>query len=75
VATFDDDPLLGPAGYVFQTPVHTKKHKSQAKTGRGRMRLASAQIRRVTRRRPEVMVTVTGNARGFRSLKEHLAKT
>ena len=73
MATFDDDPLLGPAGYVFQTPVQTKKPKSQAKDGRGRMRLASAQIRRVTRRRPEVMVKVTGSARGFRSLKEHLA--
>lgn len=37
------------------------------------MRLAGAQIGRVTRRVPEVMVKVTGSARGFRSLKEHLA--
>ncbi|HEV7122320.1 MAG TPA: relaxase/mobilization nuclease domain-containing protein [Rhodanobacter sp.] len=73
MARLDDDPLLGPAGYVFQTPVRSKKQKSQTKGGRGRMRLASAQIGRVTRRRPEVMVKVTGSARGFRSLKEHLA--
>lgn len=73
MARLDDDPLLGPAGYVFQTPVQSKKQKSQAKGGRGRMRLAGAQIGRVTRRRPEVMVKVTGSARGFRSLREHLA--
>jgi len=73
VARLDDDSLLGPAGYVFQTPVQSKKQKSQTKGGRGRMRLAGAQIGRVTRRRPEVMVKVTGSARGFRSLKEHLA--
>jgi len=73
VARLDDDPLLGPAGYVFQTPVQGKKQKSQTKSGRGRMRLAGTQIGRITRRRPEVMVKVTGSARGFCSLKEHLA--
>lgn len=73
MARHDDDLLLGPAGYVFQTPVQSKKPKSQAKRGSGRMRLAGAQIGRVMRRRPEVMVKVTGSARGFRNLKEHLA--
>lgn len=37
------------------------------------MRLAGPQIARIVRRHPEVMVKVTGSARGFRSLKEHLA--
>jgi hypothetical protein len=37
------------------------------------MRLSGTQIGRIARRRPEVMVKVTGSARGFRSLKEHLA--
>ncbi|MGH7223106.1 MAG: relaxase/mobilization nuclease domain-containing protein, partial [Gemmataceae bacterium] len=39
------------------------------------LRLAGAmgKIGRVIRRRPEVMVKVTGSARGLRSLKEHLA--
>ena len=73
MVTFDDDSLLDPPGFIFQTQVRAKKHKSQAKGRRGGMRLASAQIGRVTRRRPEVMVKVTGSARGFRSLKEHLA--
>jgi hypothetical protein len=30
VARLDDDPLLGSAGYVFQTPGPAKKQKSQA---------------------------------------------
>jgi hypothetical protein len=73
VAKDDDDLLLGPAGYAFQTPVQAKKHKSGANGRRGKLRLSGAQIGRIARRRPEVMVKVTGSARGFRSLKEHLA--
>ena len=30
MARLDDDPLLGPAGYVFQTPGPAEKQKSQA---------------------------------------------
>lgn len=37
------------------------------------MTAALGRIGRVARRRPEVMVKVTGSAHGFRSLKEHLA--
>lgn len=66
-----DDPLLGSAALVFQTPVRAKKAK--ATRSRGVMRLSGAQIGRVAHRRPEVMVKVTGSARGFRGLKEHLA--
>ena len=70
-ADFEEDPLLGAAALVFQTPVRPKKGKSE-KT-RGTMRLSGAQIGRIARQRPEVMVKVTGSARGFRGLKEHLA--
>ena len=73
MAKVEDDPLLGPAGYVFQTPVRAKGQKPQANGKLGRIRLTSAQVGRVARRRAEVMVKVTGSARGIRSLKEHLA--
>lgn len=73
MARDDDNLLLGPAGYVFETPVQAKKRNPQAKGKHGRIRLAGTQIGRVVRRRPEVMVKVTGSARGFRSLREHLA--
>ena len=70
----DDDRGLGPAGFVFQTTVRAKKG-SQAKGVLRAIRIATAmgQIGRVARRRPEVMVKVTGSARGLRGLKEHLA--
>lgn len=70
-ADFEDDPLLGAAALVFQTPIRAKKAK--AESSRGALRLSGAQIGRIARRRPEVMVKVTGSARGFRGLKEHLA--
>jgi hypothetical protein len=70
-ADLEDDPLLGPAAFVFQTRLGTKKTK--IRSSRGGMRLSGAQIGRIARRRPEVMVKVTGSARGFRGLKEHLA--
>ena len=70
-ADFEDDPLLGPAAFVFQTPLGAKK--TRIRSSRGGIRLSGAQIGRIARRRPEVMVKVTGSARGFRGLKEHLA--
>ena len=70
-ADFEDDSLLGPAAFVFQTPIRAKK--ARIKSSRGGMRLSGAQIGRITRRRPEVMVKVTGSARGLRGIKEHLA--
>lgn len=74
----NEDPLLGPAAFVFQAPVRAKKQRAGAKPISGDLlhavrRAAMRKIGRVTRRRPEVMVKVTGSARGFRSLKEHLA--
>ena len=70
-ADFEDDPLIGAVALVFQTRVRAKKGK--AKHSGGVMRLSGPQIGRVARRRPEVMVKVTGSARGLRGLKEHLA--
>jgi type IV secretory pathway VirD2 relaxase len=69
-ADFDDDPLLGLAGLEFLTPVRPKRAKPPGKRS---MRLSGAQIGRIARRRPEVMVKVTGSARGLRGIKEHLA--
>lgn len=70
-ADVEDDSLLGSAAFVFQTPVRAKKIR--IKNSRGVMRLSGAQIGRIARRRPEVMVKVTGSARGLRGIKEHLA--
>src|SRR6185312_2067326 len=70
-ADLEDDPLLGPAAFVFQTPLGAKK--TRIRSSRGGIRLSGAQIGRIARRRPEVMVKVTGSAHGFRGLKEHLA--
>ncbi|MGH8147147.1 MAG: relaxase/mobilization nuclease domain-containing protein [Rhodanobacteraceae bacterium] len=71
----EEDPILGAAGLVFRTPVRAKKHPRGNPSGSAGLKLAKAMgtIGRVVRRRPEVMVKVTGSARGFRGLKEHLA--
>ncbi|MEO6968192.1 MAG: relaxase/mobilization nuclease domain-containing protein [Rhodanobacteraceae bacterium] len=65
---------MGPAGLVFRTPVRAKQYRQgdHSRSG-GRHAKAISRISRIVRRRPEVMVKVTGSARGFRSLKEHLA--
>lgn len=75
MSSVEEDPILGAAGLVFRTPVRAKKYPSGDDSGSGglKLRKAMAKIGRVVRRRPEVMVKVTGSARGFRSLKEHLA--
>jgi hypothetical protein len=70
-ADFEDDPLLGPAAFVFQTQLGAKK--TRIRNSRRGMRLSGARIGRIARRRPEVMVKVTGSARGLRGIKEHLA--
>lgn len=75
----DELDWLGPAGFVFQTPIRAKKHKMDAPLKRRRRKPsggaggALAKLARVVSRKPEVMVKVTGSARGFKSLKEHLA--
>lgn len=70
----EEDRALGPAGFVFQTAVRAKKGSLTKGILRPtRISTAMGQIRRVARRRPEVMVKVTGSARGLRGLKEHLA--
>ncbi|MGH8183248.1 MAG: relaxase/mobilization nuclease domain-containing protein [Rhodanobacteraceae bacterium] len=70
----EDDPILGPAGLVFRKPVRPKQRRQGDHAGSGgRHAKVINQISRIVRRRPEVMVKVTGSARGFRSLKEQLA--
>lgn len=70
----EDDPILGPAALVFHTPVRGKRRRITDHAGSGgRHAKVLSRISRIVRRRPEVMVKVTGSARGFRSLKEHLA--
>lgn len=72
-----EDDLLDAAALLFQTPVRAKKRQQPANGESKATRRALAgtvmQAARVARRSPEVMVKVTGSARGFRSLKEHLA--
>jgi hypothetical protein len=75
----EEELLLGPAGLIFQTPVRGKKQRRPSgvqTSGVSRaqqMNAALGRIGRIARRRPEVMVKITGSARGRRSLKEHLA--
>jgi len=77
--SIEEDSLLGAAALVFQTPARAKKGRptprSHTPNVRRALRLAGVmgRVGRVTRRKPEVMVKVTGSACGFRSLKEHLA--
>lgn len=70
----DEDPLIGAAGFVFQTSVRAKRSKNPARTtGKVMQRLAKRRIAAVVGRRPEVMVKVTGSARGRKHIGEHLA--
>ncbi|WIG55024.1 MAG: IncQ plasmid conjugative transfer DNA nicking endonuclease TraR [Rhodanobacteraceae bacterium] len=69
----EEDLLRDSAGFVFQTPVRAKKSRPTGKPNARQMTAVLGRIGRVARRRPEVMVKVTGSAHGFRGLKEHLA--
>lgn len=69
---------LGEAGFIFETAVRGKKGKKGAPAKRrggsshdGRALLAKAL--RVTAKKPEVMVKVSGSARGKKHLREHLS--
>ncbi|MGH7226152.1 MAG: hypothetical protein ACRELF_23300, partial [Gemmataceae bacterium] len=59
----EDDPILGPAGLLFRTPVRAKQRRKGDHAGSGvRHAKAINRISRIVRRRPEVMVKVTGSA-------------
>lgn len=73
MADIEDDPLLGPPGFVFQTSLRGKRSRPRRDVSASRMNAILGRIGRVTKRRPEVMVKVTGSARGLRGIKEHLA--
>lgn len=70
----DEIDWLGPAEFIFQTPIRARKHRqgSQAMPKQRRLGVA-ARVLRVARRKPEVMVKITGSARGSKGIKEHLA--
>lgn len=72
----DDLDWLDEAGFIFQTPVHAKKGRQRGPKGSSRKSGVPAllgRIQRVTQRRPEVMVKVSGSARGRKHLREHLS--
>jgi type IV secretion system T-DNA border endonuclease VirD2 len=70
----DDDPILGPAGFIFQTSVRARKGRAHGELPtEANRRDALSRLRRVTERRPEVMVKVTGSARGRKGIREHLS--
>lgn len=73
MADIEDDPLLGPPGFVFQTPLRGRRSRPRRDVSASRRNAILGRIGRVTKRRPEVMVKVTGSARGLRGIKEHLA--
>lgn len=53
----EEDPILGPAGLVFRTPVRAKRRRTGDHSGAGgRHAKVINQISRIVRRRPEVMV-------------------
>lgn len=69
----EEDWILGLAAFVFQTPVMARKpRKTETPSPKRRGGLVRTFIQ-VARRCPEVMVKVTGSARGPRGIKEHLA--
>ncbi len=70
----DEIDWLGPAEFIFQTPVRARKRKQGPDAMPKRRRAGVAgRVLRVVSRKPEVMVKITGSARGFKRLKEHLA--
>jgi len=69
-----EDVLRDGAGFIFQTLVRAKKsRRPPSKPTATQMTAALGRIGGVVRRRPEVMVKVTGSAHGFRAMREHLA--
>lgn len=79
-----DDPLIGDAGFIFQTPIRAKRTKAPkdlsalspaaaARRAKAAKRRALAAIRATVSRVPEVMVKVSGSAHGRKNLAEHLS--
>ena len=72
----DDLDWLPAADFVFRVPLREKKdHRKGGGTNAAAAarRKALAKLARVARRSPEVMVKVSGSARGATGLKQHLA--
>jgi hypothetical protein len=72
---------LGEAGFIFQTHAKAKKAKKGAAPRKGATagggprdgRALLARALRVAAKKPEVMVKVSGSARGKKHIKEHLS--
>lgn len=74
-----EDPLVGTAGFIFQTPVQAKRIRarpdrppSAALPAAALKKDALRRVAHVAMRRAEVMVKVSGAAKGKQHLKEHL---
>jgi type IV secretion system T-DNA border endonuclease VirD2 len=83
-APYPDEPdLIGAAGFIFQGPVRAKRSKvkpegplaaaKKASRSKALRRLLGAAVAGVARKQPEVMVKVSGAAKGAKHLREHLA--
>lgn len=81
---YNDEPdLIGAAGYIFETPVRARRSRpadmdvAKAKAAKRRAgairRLIGAAVGGVVKRSPEVMVKVSGSAKGRKHLREHLS--
>lgn len=81
----DEPDLIGAAGFIFQGSVRARRGKAgkspqgpldaYKKTRRAKAlrRLIGASVAAVARKQPEVMVKVSGSAKGAKHLREHLA--
>lgn len=72
----DDLDWLPAADFVFRVPLREKKdhrHEGRKRAAGAGRRDALAKLACVARRSPEVMVKVSGSARGAKGLKQHLA--
>lgn len=82
-AGYQDEPdLIGAAGFIFQGPVRAKRSRpaepadstvKKVRRSKAVRRMVAAAIRRTAGKKPEVMVKVSGSAKGAKHLREHLA--
>lgn len=84
-AYHDQPDLIGAAGFIFQGSVRAKRSKAgktpegpvdaakKVRRAKALRRLIAASVAGVARKQPEVMVKVSGAAKGAKHLREHLA--
>lgn len=81
----DEPDLIGAAGFIFQGAVRAKRSKvkklpdgplaaaKKVRRAKALRRLIGASIAGVASKQPEVMVKISGGAKGAKHLREHLA--